>query len=107
MDMPTSVHFETDSGWPRAVVERNEATVGVPSVAFAVGGIPEVVTSGEHGLLVPFPDADAMAAALESILTDPVRRAALGDAARIRAREQFSAAAIVPHYEDVYRRVCA
>jgi N-acetyl-alpha-D-glucosaminyl L-malate synthase BshA len=82
-------------------------SVGVPSVAFAVGGIPEVVTSGEHGLLVPFPDADAMAAALESILTDPVRRAALGDAARIRAREQFSAAAIVPHYEDVYRRVCA
>jgi L-malate glycosyltransferase len=82
-------------------------SAGCPSVAFAVGGIPEVVTSGEHGLLVPFPDTDAMAAALESILRDPARRAALGDAARIRAREQFSATAIVPRYEGVYRRVCA
>lgn len=82
-------------------------SVGCPSVAFAVGGIPEVVTSGEHGLLVPFPETEAMAGAMGSILTDPVHRASLGDAARIRAREHFSAAAIVPLYEAVYRRVCA
>jgi N-acetyl-alpha-D-glucosaminyl L-malate synthase BshA len=82
-------------------------SVGCPSVAFAVGGIPEVVTSGEHGLLAPFPDTDAMAVALESLLRDPAQRATLGDAARARARERFSAAAIVPRYEAVYRRVCA
>lgn len=81
-------------------------SAGRPSVAFAVGGIPEVVTSGEHGLLVPYPDTEAMAAALESILRDNARRMALGQAARTRAREQFSAAAIVPRYEAVYRRVC-
>lgn len=82
-------------------------SAGRPSVAFAVGGIPEVVTSGVHGLLVPFPDTDAMAAALESILCDSARRTALGNAARIGAREKFSAAAIVPRYEAVYRRICA
>ena len=82
-------------------------SIGCPSVAFDVGGIPEVVKTGEHGLLVPFPDTAAMAAALETLITDRVRRDALGGTARARAREHFSAAAIVPRYEEVYRRVCA
>lgn len=81
-------------------------SVGCPSVAFDVGGIPEVVVSGESGLLVPLPDTVAMAAALESILADPVRRLALGQASQVRARERFSAAAIVPRYEALYRRIC-
>ena len=82
-------------------------SVGCPSVAFAVGGIPEVVTSGKHGVLVPFPNTEAMAGALESILHDASRRASLGTAGRACARERFSAAAIIPQYEAIYRRVCA
>jgi N-acetyl-alpha-D-glucosaminyl L-malate synthase BshA len=78
-----------------------------PSVATAVGGIPEVTISGETGLLVPFGDADALARAVESLLQNPARRAAFGQAARIRARKMFSAATIVPRYEELYRRVCA
>lgn len=81
-------------------------SVGCPSVAFDVGGIPEVVTSGEHGLLVALPDTEAMTAALESLLTSRARRDTLGASAMERARRQFSASAIVPQYEDVYRRVC-
>jgi glycosyltransferase involved in cell wall biosynthesis len=80
-------------------------SVGCPSVAFAVGGIPEVVQSGDSGLLVPFGDTGAMTAAVESLLHDPARRRRMGEAARVRARQNFSAAAIVPHYEGVYRRV--
>ena len=82
-------------------------SVGCPSVAFAVGGIPEVTVPGETGLLVPFGDTAAMAGAVESLLRDPARRAALGRAAQKRAREKFSAAAIIPCYEALYRRVCA
>src|SRR5580658_4904594 len=67
-----------------------------PSVATAVGGIPEVVESGESGLLVPFGAADALARAVESLIRDPGRRAEMGQAARKRARERFSANAIVP-----------
>jgi glycosyltransferase involved in cell wall biosynthesis len=48
-----------------------------------------------------------MARAAESLLDDPVRRGALGEAARSRAAERFSAAAIVPEYEALYRRVCS
>jgi glycosyltransferase involved in cell wall biosynthesis len=80
-------------------------SVGCPSAAFAVGGIPEVTISGETGLLAPFGDTAALSAGIEALLRDPARRAALGRAAQQRAREKFSAATIVPRYEALYRRV--
>ena len=80
-------------------------SLGRPSVAFAVGGIPEVVADGETGLLAPFGDTAALAAHVRSLLRDPARRAALGTAAQRRARDLFSAAAIVTRYEELYRRI--
>jgi L-malate glycosyltransferase len=77
-----------------------------PSVATGVGGIPEVVVSGESGLLVPAGDVDALARGVESLIRDPGLRASLGGAARIRAQERFSADVIVSRYERLYRRVC-
>ncbi len=79
---------------------------GCPSVATAVGGVPEVVESGRSGILVPAGDADAVARAAESLIADPALRAKLGAAARTRAREHFSADAIVSQYVELYRRVC-
>jgi N-acetyl-alpha-D-glucosaminyl L-malate synthase BshA len=81
-------------------------SVGCPSVAFDVGGIPEVVVSGETGQLVPFGDTAALAGTVQSLLADPARRATMGRAAQQRAREHFSAAVIVPRYEALYRKVC-
>ncbi len=80
-------------------------SVGRPSAAFAVGGIPEVVTSGETGELVPFGDTSALARRVEALIRDPARRTNLGQAAQDRARSRFSAAAIVPRYEAFYREV--
>jgi glycosyltransferase involved in cell wall biosynthesis len=79
---------------------------GCPSVAATVGGIPEVVESGRSGLLVPPGSAEAFARATESLIRDPARRAQLGQAARVRARDLFSADAIVSRYLRLYRRVC-
>lgn len=78
-----------------------------PSVSTAVGGIPEVIADGESGLLTPVGDPVALAAAATSLLTDPARRARLGAAAQVRAREKFSATTIVEHYLNFYREVCA
>jgi N-acetyl-alpha-D-glucosaminyl L-malate synthase BshA len=78
---------------------------GAPSVSTRVGGIPEVVEHDQSGLLVPT-DPDALARAVESLIQDPARRAALGHAAKERARTRFSADAIVPRYEALYRRLC-
>ncbi len=81
-------------------------TFGCPSVAFAVGGIPEVVESGENGQLLPFGDTAAMARTVESLIADPARRTALGTAARERAVSLFSADRIVGRYVDYYRSIC-
>ncbi len=78
-----------------------------PSVASRVGGIPEVIVDEVSGMLVPFGEPAAYAAALTDLLRDPARRAALGRAAEQRARECFSADVIVPRYEALYRRVRA
>ncbi|HEY1489837.1 MAG TPA: N-acetyl-alpha-D-glucosaminyl L-malate synthase BshA [Verrucomicrobiae bacterium] len=76
-----------------------------PSVATRVGGIPEVIDDNLAGLLVAFGDANKLARAVESLIQNTKLRANLGQAARARAREEFSANAIVPRYEALYRRV--
>lgn len=78
---------------------------GCPSVTTAVGGIPEVVTHGETGWLVPSAQADDLARGVETLLRDPTLRRTMGEAARRRARECFSAEVIVPRYEALYHRV--
>jgi N-acetyl-alpha-D-glucosaminyl L-malate synthase BshA len=80
---------------------------GCPSVSTEVGGIPEVMTSGKDGLLVPPGDAAALARGVETLLQDTTLRARLGRSAQRRARSHFSADEIVPQYEALYRRVCA
>jgi L-malate glycosyltransferase len=77
-----------------------------PSVSRRVGGIPEVIENDVTGILSASDDADALARAVESLIKDSARRAAMGRAAQQRARELFSAEVIVPRYEALYRRVC-
>ncbi len=62
------------------------------TVVTDVGGNPEIVLRGRSGLLVPRGDASAMGAALVSLLRDPERRAAMGDAGRARVLDGFTQA---------------
>jgi glycosyltransferase involved in cell wall biosynthesis len=63
---------------------------GLPVIATAVGGTPEVVTDGVTGLLVPPRDPEALAGALERLLADPAGARALGNKAREHVRERYS-----------------
>jgi N-acetyl-alpha-D-glucosaminyl L-malate synthase BshA len=76
---------------------------GVPCVSTAVGGVAEVI--GETGLLTPFGDPEAMAAAALSLLLDGERHGLMAKAARARAVELFATDSIVARYVDLYERV--
>ena len=82
---------------------------GVPVVATAVGGVPEVMVDGETGFLHPVGDVAAMAASAVRILRDGPRGSAgrFGLAARRRAVERFSEADQVQRYRRIYQRVLA
>jgi glycosyltransferase involved in cell wall biosynthesis len=75
---------------------------GRPVVASAVGGVPEVVTDGEHGRLVPAGDAGALAAALEALVRDPEEAACMGRRGAVRVRESYTWARVVEAFESVY-----
>jgi glycosyltransferase involved in cell wall biosynthesis len=74
----------------------------VPVVASDVGGIPEVVTDGVDGRLVPPGDAAALAAAIVELLRDPELVRRLGDAGRRTVEERFSIDAQVRRIQNVY-----
>ena len=78
---------------------------GLPVVATAVGGIPEVVQDGVNGALVPASDPQALAAALGLYAADPDRVAAHGAAARTNIERHYSVAAMVGAYTALYDRL--
>ncbi|MEN3284946.1 MAG: hypothetical protein V7607_6086 [Solirubrobacteraceae bacterium] len=92
-------------GSPLSVLEYMEA--GLPVVATRVGGLPDLIDDGVHGLLVPRRDPAALAGALHALLGDPGRRRAMGEAGRRRRREQFDFEVMVQRLEDLYERLYA
>ena len=76
---------------------------GKPVVAFRIGGIPEVV--GEAAHLHEFGDVHGMAASLDALIESPEAAKEMGERGRERARTHFTAEAIVPSYEALYRQV--
>jgi sugar transferase (PEP-CTERM/EpsH1 system associated) len=76
---------------------------GLPVVATAVGGNPELVAHERTGLLVASDDADAMAQALRQLVDAPLRLR-YGAAARAEVEQRFSLQAMVSAYQGVYDR---
>ncbi|MHB1016858.1 MAG: glycosyltransferase family 4 protein [Coriobacteriia bacterium] len=79
--------------------------LGVPVVASAVGGLPEVVQDGVTGRLVPPGDPSAIASAVLDILGDPERARAMGTAGADRVEDTFTAEAMILGYLRVYEDV--
>lgn len=90
-------------GLPLALMEAMAS--GLPVVATAVGGVPEVIREGINGCLVPAGDCVALADRLQGLIGDPDLRARLGAAARLTAERQFDAGAMVRRVEDLYDEV--
>lgn len=71
------------------VVLMEAMAMGLPVVASNLSGIPELVTAGVEGLLVPERDPQALAAALEILAGDPDLRTRMGAAGRVKILESF------------------
>lgn len=87
-------------GMPNALLEA--MAQGLPAVATAVGGVAEIMTDGETGVIVPPEDPEALAGAIAALLSDAERSGRLGQAARARIQERFTVAAHVNSLLAVY-----
>jgi len=76
--------------------------VGLPVVASRVGGLPEIVTHGETGLLVPAGDAAALAAAIREVIADPDRARSMARRGRTRAFARFTTTQMATAVERFY-----
>ena len=74
---------------------------GVPVVASAISGVPEIVVDGETGYLVPPGDAAPLADAIERVLRDPGAADRLGRAGRERAERLFDLRRNVARLRDL------
>ena len=92
---------------PFGIINLEAMACGVPVVASAVGGIPEVVVDGETGVLVPVADGAGafehdLADAINGLMAQPDLRARMGEAGRRRAVESFGWDAIAQATVDLY-----
>jgi glycosyltransferase involved in cell wall biosynthesis len=92
---------------PFGLVALEAATAGLPVIAAAHGGLPEIIRHEETGLLVEPSNPDALARAVRALVDDPGAAAALGAAAATdvasRFRRQDTVAAIEATYDELLR----
>ncbi len=94
------VNSSSSEGSPLAVMEYMEA--GLPVVATAVGGVPDLIEPGVHGLLVAPRDPAALAEALDELLGDPDRAREMGVRGSERRRAEFDIDVLVHRLESLY-----
>jgi len=76
-----------------------------PAIATVSGGAPEIIEDHRTGLLVPPGDAEAMAAAMDRLLSDAETAAAMGAAARRVIEQRFTIGQYVRQVEELYREL--
>jgi glycosyltransferase involved in cell wall biosynthesis len=94
-----------NEGTPVSLIEAMAA--GVPAVATAVGGVPDVVVDGETGLLCAAADPQALAAAIVRCIAEPDAAARRARAAREAVEMRFGTDRLVSEVDALYTAVLA
>ena len=104
-DLDIVVLTSKNEGSPVALIEAMAA--GRPVVSTRAGGVEDVVTDGETGVVVPIGDAPAVARAVVDLLEDPSRAARLGAAGRASVVARFGSGRLVGDIDALYQRLLA
>lgn len=99
------VHPSKNEGIPLSICEGMAA--GLPMVATAVGGVPEILDHGRCGLLVPANDRAAFVTAVVSLIRDEAEAKRLGDTARQHIAENYSIVSATNELSELYLRLHA
>jgi glycosyltransferase involved in cell wall biosynthesis len=96
-----SVLCSRSEGFPNAVIEALAA--GCPVVATPVGGVPEVISDRQTGLLVPVDQPDALAASVQELHYDAALRKRLSEAGPQHARGKYHQTLVIARLEALYQ----
>jgi len=97
------VHPSVVEGFGISIIEAMAA--GLPVIATNVGGIPEIITNGENGILVPPENPQALAEAISDLIEHPDKRKALAENGKQRVVTNFTDEIMVKKYMEVYRNI--
>ena len=89
-------------GTPMALLEA--MAMRKPVVATAVGGVPDVLTDGIDGIMLPESGVGGLSDALLRLLRDPALALQMARSGRRRVENEFSSRRMASRYEDMYRR---
>jgi glycosyltransferase involved in cell wall biosynthesis len=92
---------------PFGLVNIEAMAMAKPVVAFAHGALPEIVTDGETGVLIPAGDEHGMAQAICKLLKDPSQQLTMGLAGRRRVEQLFSIRRTAQAFDQVLKTVVA
>jgi glycosyltransferase involved in cell wall biosynthesis len=98
------VHPSWTEGTPNTIIEA--MSCGLPVIASAVGGVPDLITE-ESGILVPPGDVNALTGAMHQLAVNPELRRRMGREARRHYEQLFSPARVLPLLLETYRQVAA
>jgi len=90
-----------NEGTPVSLIEGMAAAR--PVIATAIGGVPDVITDGRTGVLVPSGDVAALTAAMVRLARAPAERRRLGAEARLSVQHRFAAPRLVSEIATLYR----
>lgn len=93
-----------NEGMGRVLLEAGAAETCI--VATQVGGVPDLLEGGAHGVLVPPRDARAIADAVVALASDEERRRALAKSARDAFVPAYSLEEMVRQIEALYEEIC-
>jgi glycosyltransferase involved in cell wall biosynthesis len=92
-----------EDAFPLALVEA--MACGLPVISTPVGGIKEIITDRQNGLLVQARDFQQLYQVISGLIGDPTLSASLGTAAVQTVQERYSAGIIIQKYCELFRRV--